>query len=426
MSKTYEIRCPIHGFIELDEWEMEMVNHPAFQRLRRIRQLGLSELVYPGTTHTRFEHSLGVMHVGTRMFDQICKKHQEGFLKSDLKFNIDDLNRDRKIVRLACLLHDIGHSPFSHAGEKIMPKNKSGKYYRHENYSCAIIQYKFNEIIDGRHDGITADDVAEMVEGDVVSLGKKRLWHNIVSSQLDADRADYLLRDSYHAGVAYGHYDLERIIATLTVGYGGDGDDKGTPVIAIDKSGEHVAEALVIARYMMFWQVYFQKTRRICDYHATEALKLLLEENDHFPDNVFLPPTSKENVDEYLKWDDYRVFGGMHAGKCGRHRDSIFDRKLDKCVFEASGYHGSSDPVFFGRIQEKFKEKISYIDEPHFNWYKSKGDIPIFWKDEVFPLSTLSQIIPALKDSEPRRLYAPEESSKEIKQEIEKMKTGVS
>ena len=409
MSKTYEIRCPIHGFIELDEWEMEMVNHPAFQRLRRIRQLGLSELVYPGTTHTRFEHSLGVMHVGTRMFDQICKKHQDAFLKNELKFNNDDLKRDRKIVRLACLLHDVGHSPFSHAGEEIMPKNEKGKCYRHEDYSCAIIRHIFHEIIDDRHDGITADDVADMVEGDV-SLGKKRLWHDIVSSQLDADRADYLLRDSYHAGVTYGHYDLERIIVTLTVGYGGDDGD--TPVIAIDKSGAHSAEALIIARYMMFWQVYFQKTRRICDKHITEALQLLLKKCDRFPDDVFLSPTSKENVDEYLKWDDYRVFGEMHANKCGRHGKCIFERKLDKCVFETLENKDVNDLEFLGTVRHELRDNISWIDRPSFTWYKNKGDVPIFEKNKnkIVSLSSFSQIITALKeDSQPRRIYVPME-----------------
>jgi len=380
MSKTYEIRCPIHGFIELDEWEMEMVNHPAFQRLRRIRQLGLSELVYPGTTHTRFEHSLGVMHIGTRMFDQIVKKKKD-FLERELGNNDVGLERDRKIVRLACLLHDIGHAPFSHAGEEIMPKDENGKYYRHEDYSCAIIRLVLNDVIDNRYDGITADEVAAMVEGDVVSLGKKRLWHDIVSSQLDADRADYLLRDSYHAGVAYGRYDLERIIATLTVGYGGDA--KGTPVAAIDKSGVRAAEALILARYMMFWQVYFQKTRRICDYHATEALKLLLKESDRFPDNVFLPPTSKENIVEYLKWDDYRVFGEMHAGKCGRHRVCILDRKLDKCVFETSENKDVYELEFLGIIGRELKD--SWIDRPHFTWYKSKDDIPILGETRFFP-----------------------------------------
>ncbi|MEM3594830.1 MAG: HD domain-containing protein, partial [Candidatus Jordarchaeaceae archaeon] len=148
MTKIYEIRDPIHGFIELNEWERDIINHPIFQRLRRIRQLGLTDFVYPGATHTRFEHSLGVMHVATKIFDQIVK-HRRDFLKKELSFTEGGLERDRVLVRLSSLLHDIGHPPFSHATEDLMNRNpETNKAYKHENYSAAAVIFLMQDVIE--------------------------------------------------------------------------------------------------------------------------------------------------------------------------------------------------------------------------------------------------------------------------------------
>lgn len=123
MTKTYEIRDAIYGFIELNEWEREIINHPVFQRLRRIRQLSLTDMVYPGA-----------MHVATKMFDEIVKRRFD-FLKSELSFTSGGLEKDRVIVRLSSLLHDIGHAPFSHATEELMDKDKeTGRSYRSPNH----------------------------------------------------------------------------------------------------------------------------------------------------------------------------------------------------------------------------------------------------------------------------------------------------
>ena len=124
MGKTYEIRDPIHGFVTLNEWEKDIIDHPVFQRLRRIRQLSMTDMVYPGAMHTRFEHSLGVMHVATRMFDHIRDRRLE-FLKTELSFTEGGLEKDRVLVRLSSLLHDVGHAPFSHAAEGLMDKDLS-------------------------------------------------------------------------------------------------------------------------------------------------------------------------------------------------------------------------------------------------------------------------------------------------------------
>lgn len=207
--KFYEIRDPIFGFITIDEWEREIINHRVFQRLRRIKQLAWTDMVYPGATHTRFEHSLGVMHIATQMFNSIVEKRRE-LLKSELNFTEDGFGRDRVLVRLASLLHDVGHGPFSHAGEELMPVNpETNRPYKHEDYTDAIIRYLMRDVIKNHplNDNyrISADDVADFYSGSP-RVRRSILWRGLVNSQLDADRADYLLRDSHHIGVQYGKY----------------------------------------------------------------------------------------------------------------------------------------------------------------------------------------------------------------------------
>lgn len=419
-STSIEIRDPIHGFIELSSWEKDVINHPAFQRLRRIRQLGLSELIYPGTTHTRFEHSLGVMHIGTKMFDCLQRKCYN-FLTSELNFTPSGLERDKIIVRFACLLHDIGHSPFSHAGEDIMPKKEDGTSYKHEDYSAAIIKLILKDIIEKHDDNqnveITAEDIADMIEGRPSSLRRRYLWHNIVSSQLDADRSDYLLRDSYYAGVTYGHFDLDRILDTLTIAY----NDERNPVFAIEDGGKHVAESLIIARYMMFWQVYFQKTRRICDYHATEAVKEVLTRCFGRPE--LPPPTTKENLEKYLDLDDYSIFGEMKKGRCGRHTDCLFNRNHDRCVFQSQMLHGNFDEEEqeenkYEQAKTVLGDLVTFEDDARASWYKVSEDIPIYnrQKDIVEDLSSISQIIPALEKSGRKRIYVKSEHAERAKE----------
>lgn len=407
-----EVRDAIHGFIQFNDWEREIINHPAFQRLRRIRQLGMSDLVYPGTTHTRFEHSLGVMHLGSKIFDNVI-------LRSECNFNKDDIERDRIIVRLACLLHDIGHSPFSHAGEEFMPNNNDTSF-THEDYSAGIIRFVLNDVIENhplnKNYNIKADEVARLIVGPSDN-NTCRYWHNIISSQLDADRSDYLLRDSYYAGVKYGVFDLDRILVMTTL-Y----DKNDSPSFAIKEDGINAAEALIIARYMMFKQVYFQETRRICDFHANEYVKKLLNQSDL--KGVFPEPTSKENLQEYLKWDDFYVWGQMTQDRNDRHVKALFERRHDRCIYCSTvfGEKRFEENEKIERWKEKLKEKNIelWVDNADSNWYKrDTEEIKILMTDgKLKNLSQLSQFLINLEKSPIVRLYVPVDSVKQAKEII--------
>lgn len=427
MEKTYEIRDAIYGFIELNEWEREIINHRVYQRLRRIRQLSLTDMVYPGAMHTRFEHSLGVMHVATRMFDEI-KKRRFDFLKSGLSFTKAGLEKDRVIIRLSSLLHDIGHAPFSHASEELMAKNsETRKPYKHENYSAAAAVFLMQDVIENhplnQNYDIKAQDIADFLNNSP-KLGRRLLWRSLVSSQLDADRADYLLRDSHHIGVAYGKYDLNRLLVTLTVAID---PETTSPVIAVEEGGEHSAEALIIARYMMFTQVYFQHTRRIYDYHVAQTLKHLLKKHQNNCEVLPLP-TTKQDVEEYLKWDDWRVLGMIQEGGGGKDGEIIRERKHHRCIFQTPEIPGKSDLEEAEKVLEKLRDCVSFTDTAESSWYKlGEKDIPILVRpgkndEKLTPLSSLSSVVNGLKPISQRRIYVPIEKKDEARDIVSRIK----
>ncbi len=420
MSELIEIRDPIHGFIELDDWERLIVDHPYFQRLRRIRQLGLTDMLYPGAMHTRFEHSLGVMHVATRMFDAIVRRRSD-FLKEKYHFTDGGFERDRRIVRIAALLHDVGHAPFSHASETdLMPRDGEGRRYKHENYSAAIVSGLMKDVIErhslNQNHEIEAHDVADFLEGKS-SVGRRLFWRNLVDGQLDADRADYLLRDSRHIGVAYGQYDLERLLTTLTAI---EDPETGSPALAVEEGGLHAAEGLIIARYMMFTQVYFHHTRRAYDHHLVEAMRLLLAESQ----GVFPPPIDKQSLKEYLKWDDWYVFGRLTAGDGGANGAIILNRRHDRRVYETPEYLEREDLQQLDAVREALDDKASFEDRPQKSWYAlGSTDIPIVGKIEreqevVARLSERSTVVGGLKAVNQRRIYSTLERQEECRKII--------
>ncbi|WP_281172711.1 HD domain-containing protein [Caldanaerobius polysaccharolyticus] len=312
-------------------------------------------MVYPGAVHTRFEHSLGVMHVATKIFDNIVDQCRE-MLDSEYGYKEDGLNKVRTIIRLAALLHDVGHPPFSHAGESIMPYKDNGKLYKHEDYSSEIVKTVFKELIEdhkfNNNYGLKAEDVAAFIVKDYKVLKRYLFWTDIISGQVDADRIDYLLRDSYHIGVRYGVFDLDRLLKTIVLI---NTDDM--PILSFKEGGLHVAESLILARYYMFTQVYFHHTRRAYDYHIKNAVKEILVRSG-YKDGRMKRPDGKENIYDYLMWDDWKVGNLIKENADIYDCGAILNRDHYRCVYHTNEVPNISDLEKFHVICEKIRNEI--------------------------------------------------------------------
>ncbi|MDL2218493.1 HD domain-containing protein [Christensenellaceae bacterium OttesenSCG-928-M15] len=420
MAKPKKIRDVVYGFVTLDEQEQAIIDHPVFQRLRRIKQLSLTDMLYPGATHTRFEHSIGVMQMASDMFDSIVDKDEnKRILAEQLAIGPTLIPVYRKIVRLAALLHDIGHAPFSHSGEEIMPLLPEGhvcqykgmrydaanpiKRYKHEEYSITIIKTVFRDVIEKHPLRISADIVTALLDDDSVKKNAATLlWKDLISGQLDADRADYLLRDSRHLGVSYGLYDRDRLVSSMTLAFN---EETQAPVIAIQEKGWHLAESLVIARYQMFSQVYFHRVRRIYDHHICYAAKEVLTRSG-LPGTY--PKPSESEIDQYIDFDDWKINAALKAGLGGKHGDIIMKRQHYKCV---DVIHSEESIAQIRSLASAYRQKgiDCYLDEiPSKEWYKLNEDILIQDGATVQPLSEKSMIVNSMK-AKPQltmRLYA--------------------
>lgn len=293
MAKNWhEIRDPIHVFIRLSTDERRVVDSIPFQRLRNIHQLAMSYLIYPGATHKRFEHSLGVMELASRVFDIVTNQDNIHPMVREL---VPEINVEVKIgywrsaLRMAALCHDLGHLPFSHAAEKLLLPDG----WNHEKLTVEFIRSEeMKQIWESMTPPLRAEDIVKL------AVGQKKLkdirfsdWEAILSEIIigDAfgvDRIDYLLRDSHHAGVAYGKFDHFRLIDTLRIlPKSIDGDGSSEPALGIEEGGLHSAEALLLARYFMYTQVYFHQVRRIYDIHLCDFLLKWLP-GGKFPTNI--------------------------------------------------------------------------------------------------------------------------------------------
>lgn len=272
-----EIRDPIYGFIHLDKYEKKFINLPVFQRLRYIHQLSLTYLIYPGATHTRFEHSLGVMHIATLIYDTLRKKNDFSiFNKSE-----DELNYYRTVLRHAALCHDIGHLPFSHTGEELLPPKKS----KHEYLTIDFINIsEIIKLFNSKKPPIDKEDVIKVAVGPKYYKNTnfsdfEIILSDIITSDIfGADRIDYLLRDSYYCGVEYGKFDYLRLLETITIVPEHPCNDMPQqPMLGIEDGGIHTIEGLILAHYFMYTQVYYHKIRRVYDLHLQQFIKCYLE-----------------------------------------------------------------------------------------------------------------------------------------------------
>jgi HD superfamily phosphohydrolase len=412
--RTYEIRCPVHGFISLNDWEREIISQPTFQRLRRIRQLAWTDQVYPGAMHSRFEHSLGVMHVATRLYESIVSRSAE-LLRSELAYDETGLKRDKTLVRLAALLHDVGHGPFSHGAEELLPARPDGSKFKHEDYSAAIIRHKLRDVIDNHrlsdNSGIKAEDVTALLEGKA-EAGRRLFWRELITGQMDADRMDYLLRDSLHLGVDYGRFDWRRLLHTVQAIPGGEAQALR---LGVNEGGWHAAEALVLARYFMFTQVYFHKTRVAFDHHLRHALAEML------PEGLFPGPEGNE-LDEYLRWDDWKVFGLLTEGRGGEHGERLAQRNHYREVHHTPEVPKRRDLRELERVRSKLGSLLTAEENAEKSWYKvGKEDIPVLsqiGRRKVKTLSKYSSFVASMKPIRKVMVYVRPEYAEAARQKL--------
>lgn len=308
------IRDPIHGTLRFDDDELKVIDHRSFQRLRWIKQLGLADLAFPGATHTRYAHGLGTTHIATRMFDGVSR---------DFELLPDERRRLRTTVRLAALFHDLGHAPLSHTTESFMPMvsalglgcwalGPESRRATHEDYTLKILtDSDLTELIRRRFRdrGIEPEDVAALAAGrwpagqtNRFAVGGRNwmpILRQCVSSELDADRMDYLLRDSYFAGVPYGRYDLDWLLENLVaVELGPDLH------LGLNARASFGFEDYLLSRYHMFLSVYF--------HHVPIAYELMLA---RFQDEAGHELRFPASVDEFMECDDLFLHSRLKASK---------------------------------------------------------------------------------------------------------------
>lgn len=281
-SRRHEFRDPVHTFIRADTDERRVIDSKPVQRLRHIHQLATTFLVYPGATHRRFEHSLGVMELAGRAYEVITQPENltgEPFeALPQLRIHDPEWAYWRRVIRMAGLCHDLGHLPFSHAAEKeLLPKGWS-----HEKMSRELILGdELMAIWTSMKPPVDPLDVVKLAVGEkgaddlTFSPLESILSEVIVGDALGVDRMDYLLRDSVHAGVAYGRFDHNRLLDTLRILSASPVDESSTGGLAlgVSRGGLESAEALVLARYFMYTQVYFHRVRMIYDIHLIDFLR---------------------------------------------------------------------------------------------------------------------------------------------------------
>jgi HD superfamily phosphohydrolase len=333
------LRDPVHNLIPLsgDEGKLlvELIDRPEFQRLRRIRQLGLGSLAYPGAEHSRWTHSVGVCHVARRMLDALRERHGQ---YSDEYRELADLQQE---ILVAALLHDLGHGPFSHVFERAIPRvDRAPEDYPadHEGWSERIIRERFGPLLTGH--SIRVDVVTGLIN-------KKKRQHllakDFISSQLDADRMDYLLRDGRATGAKYGEFDLEWLLHSLRIGkVSVRGQSEGVWRLCFDgNKAIHVIEEYIQAREFMYVQVYIHKTVRAYEALLKNILGLAASISKGNPDSVPrpCPPALAKmlagqtvDVQEYLSLDDFRLWMTLiDWSTAGSGNDARLDRLAQMC-----------------------------------------------------------------------------------------------
>lgn len=364
MAQLHEVRDPIHAFVRFDSQEREIINSPPMQRLRHIHQLALTHYIYPGATHTRLEHVLGVMELAGRVFDIVTDhRNLTDELKEELKqlSDPDQLAYWRRALRMAALLHDVGHLPFSHAAEKeLLPKGWS-----HERMTREIV---LSDLLAGplqaMRPPIVPMDVVKLSVGPEKATDLEfSVWEAILSEIITGDafgvdRMDYLLRDSHHTGVAYGKFDHYRLIDTLRIL---PSPETKAPTLGIEEGGLQSAEALLWARYQIYSQVYFHPVRRIYDIHLREFL------GEWLPGGRF-----STDVGQHMLTTDNEVMSAIAAAARDRSKPGhfiarrIWDRNHFRLIYQGSPDDAAVNPepgaLVFKAVEAEFGEGVARHD----------------------------------------------------------------
>ena len=336
-NKLKIINDPVHGFIKIPyEIIFDIMEHRCFQRLRRISQTGLLSLIFPGATHTRFHHAIGAMHL---MFNALEILKQKGVKIS---------TEEEKGAMLAVLLHDVGHGPFSHALENILMDN-----WHHEKLSLLLME-QLNEEFSGE---LTI--AIQMFQGKY----HRKFFNQLISSQLDVDRLDYLKRDSFYTGVSEGNINTQRILSTLNVL-----DDE----LVLDEKGIYSIEHYLVARMFMYWQVYYHKAAVLAENLLIKIMnraKTLVSQNvkveasenlKYFLYRESSTEATEEDIARFMEQDDTDVLQAIKSWK--NHEDfvlsylckTVINRKFPKIIY-------SSTPFSDDLVREKIRETNLYF-----------------------------------------------------------------
>jgi hypothetical protein len=398
-KRLHEVRDALHVFVDFDDDERRVIDSAPFQRLRDIHQLALTHMVYPGASHKRFEHSLGVMHLAGRIYDVITRPDKvSDAVRGDVPEPAqNDHGYWRTAVRMAALCHDMGHLPFSHAAEEeLLPDGAD-----HELLTWKIVHSDaMAEIFESVTPPLRPDDIGKLAIGprkverlhlDVsFSPWEAILAEVIVGDSFGADRMDYLLRDSLHLGVQYGRFDHERLINTLRVipepaREKGETDEAAIePVLGCDEGGLHSAEQLLLARYFMFSQVYHHPTRLAYNEHLKEFLKLWLP-GGMFPADVE-GHLGRDDTDVLVAIKEAAADGGHPAHDPARrimtrdHFRKAYKKKADSKVGAENGSRGDTSAdvrALAHAAGEKFGSKRIAYGAPPSN--KKPPDFAVRW-----------------------------------------------
>ena len=348
MEKYKIINDPIYGFIKIESKIIyDLINHKYFQRLRRISQLGLSYLVYPGAQHTRFQHALGSLHLMDKAIQQLTNKGHE------------ITSTEQEALRICILLHDIGHGPFSHALEKILVNE-----INHEQLTLMFMKH-LNEEFNGK-----LSISIEIFK----NTYKKKFLHQLVSSQLDMDRLDYLKRDSFFTGVTDGNIGTERIINMLNVA---DGN------LVIEEKGIYSIEKFILARRLMYWQVYLHKTVISSENMLMKLIKrakflisngeeifitsnLLYFLNDDFLED--LNRGQKRIIEQFVQLDDYDIYFCLKKWQNNSDKilsllsKNLLNRNINKIIIETKKIDSEKIINIKNKVSQEFQLNNSEVE----------------------------------------------------------------